>query len=38
MGRNKCGVTQLSAVLYRLDGFETSDLEKYLVMREVFNE
>ena len=31
-------MTQLSAVLFRLGGFETSDIEKYIVMREVFNE
>ena len=37
-GGGKCGVTQLSAVLFRLGGFETSDLEKYLVMKKVFNE
>ena len=37
-GGVKCGVTQLSTVLFRIGGFETSDLEKDLVMREVFNE
>ena len=37
-GGVKCGVTQLSTVLFRIGGFETSGLEKYLVMREVFNE
>ena len=31
-------MTQLSAVLFRLGGFETSDLDKYLFMREFFNE
>ena len=31
-------MTQLSVVLFRIGGFETSDLEKDLVMREVFNE
>ena len=37
-GGNKCGVTQLSAVLFRLGGFELSDLSKDVVIREVFNE
>ena len=37
-GGDKCGVTQLSAVLFRLGGFETCYLEKDLFMREVFNE
>ena len=35
---DKYGVIQFYAVLFRLGGFETSDLEKELVMREVFNE
>ena len=37
-GGDKCGVTQLSAVIFRLGGFEISDQGRDLVMREVFNE
>ena len=37
-GGNKCGVTQLLAVLFRLGGFESSDMQKDVVIREVFNE
>ena len=37
-GGNKCGMTQLSAVIFRLGGFESSDMQKDVVIREVFNE
>ena len=37
-GEDKCGLTQLYAVLFRLGVFETSDIQKDLVMREVINE
>ena len=35
---NKCGVTQLSAVLFKMCGFEAFDIEKDLVITEVFND
>ena len=37
-GGDKCGVTQLSAVLFRLRGVEDSALSKDVMIREVFNE
>lgn len=37
-GGDKCGVTQLSAVLFQLGGFDTSDSEKDVVISEEFNE
>jgi len=37
-GGDKCGVTQLSAVLFSLGGLEDSTLSKDVMIREVFNE
>ena len=37
-GGDKCGVTQLSAVLFKLGGLEESSFSKDVVIREVFNE
>jgi hypothetical protein len=37
-GGQKCGVTQLSAVLFRLGGSELRDMKNDVVTREVFNE